>query len=95
MRYDFDNIFTVRELKDSMKSSITLPVYSVNAPMFIPGIDFSEHRSYWEFDYPSVMVTDTAFYRSDNYHTPKDIPNTLNYEKMAEVVEGVFKAIRD
>ena len=90
---NFDNIFTVRELKESMKSSIKLPVYSVNAPMFIPGIDFSDHRSYWEFDYPSVMVTDTAFYRSDNYHTENDTPDTLDYVKMAEAVEGVFRAI--
>jgi len=90
---NFDNIFTVRELKESMKSNMNLPLYSVNAPMFIPGIDFSDHRSYWEFDYPSVMVTDTAFYRSDNYHTENDTPDTLDYEKMAEVVEGVFRAV--
>jgi len=51
--------------------------------------------SCWEFDYPSVMVSDTAFYRSDNYHTVNDTPDTLDYEKMAEVVEGVYLAIRE
>ena len=92
---NFANIFTVREIKSSMQSSgMYLPVYSINAPTFIPGVDFSDHRNYWEFDIPSVMVTDTAFYRSDNYHHESDTPDTLDYDRMAEVVEAVFSLIR-
>jgi len=92
---NFRNILTVRDLKGRMKSSMTLPVYSINAPEFVPGVDFSDHRNYWEFGYPSVMVTDTAFYRSDNYHTENDTPDTLDYNRMAEVVEGVYRAIEE
>jgi hypothetical protein len=77
-----------------MQSTMSLPVYSINAPEFIPGVDFSDHRNYWAFDYPSVMVTDTAFYRSNNYHTEHDTPDTLDYKRMAEVVEGVYLAIK-
>ena len=91
---DFSNILEVREAKNVFKESSDLPVYSINAPAMIPGIDFSDHRNYWKFDYPALMITDTAFYRSSNYHTKHDTPDTLNYEKMAKVVEGVYNMIK-
>lgn len=56
----------------------------------IVGVELSDHRSYWEYGYPAVIVTDTAFMRNDNYHTPRDTPETLDYGKMARVVDGVF-----
>ncbi len=39
------------------------------------------------------MVTDTAFYRNGNYHGPTDTPDTLDYRRMASVVEGVCAAV--
>ena len=39
------------------------------------------------------MVTDTAFYRNPNYHQVTDTPDTLDYERMAQVVTGVYVAI--
>jgi len=87
------NIYYTRLVKNAFKQSSNLPVYSINAPALIPGIDFSDHRNYWKFDYPAVMITDTAFYRSENYHTPNDTPDTLNYENMAKVTDGIFELI--
>ena len=89
----FENIKATREAKSVFKKTTDLPVYSVNAMKFIPGIDFSDHRNYWKFDYPAIMITDTAFYRSDNYHTKHDTPDTLDYKKMAKAVEGIFNLI--
>ena len=40
------------------------------------------------------MVTDTAFYRNPRYHTSDDTPDTLDYERMALVVDGVVAAVR-
>ncbi len=70
-----------------------LPVQSINAPPSIPGIDFSDHRNYWAMNYQSVMITDTAFYRNKEYHTHLDTYDRLNYQKMALVVEGTYRAI--
>jgi hypothetical protein len=39
------------------------------------------------------MVTDTAFYRNPNYHGIGDSPETLDYERMTEVVLGLKSAI--
>jgi hypothetical protein len=83
----------VRRVKKAMSDAAELPVHSINAPTFIPGVDFSDHRNYWLMGYNAVMITDTAFYRNPAYHTSEDVPNTLDYKRMAMVVEGVYAAI--
>lgn len=88
-----DQGLAVRRVKQAMRGASPLPVYSINAPRFIPGVDLSDHRSYWDAGYKAVMITDTAFYRNPNYHTVGDTPNTLDYRRMAMVVQGVYAAI--
>jgi hypothetical protein len=39
------------------------------------------------------MITDTAFYRNQRYHTARDTPDTLDYVRMAKVVQGVHQAV--
>jgi Zn-dependent M28 family amino/carboxypeptidase len=85
---------TVRRVKQAMQSASPLPVYSINAPRIVPGIDLSDHASYWDEGYKAVMITDTAFYRNPNYHTRNDTPDTLDYQRMAHVVQGVYAAVR-
>lgn len=87
-----DGLIT-RRIKAAMLGSGSLKVYSINAPAFIPGIDFSDQLSYWDAGYRAVMVTDTAFYRNLNYHTANDTADKLDYERMAQVVAGVHSAL--
>ncbi len=82
----------VRDIKTAMTKASPLPVYSINAPAEIPGHDFSDHLNYWNEGYPAVMVTDTSFYRNNNYHQKSDRPETLDYRRMAQVVEGLKAA---
>jgi Zn-dependent M28 family amino/carboxypeptidase len=79
-----------RALKGVMSGASTLPVYSINTTPKITGVDFSDHRSYWQQDYPAVMVTDTAFMRNHEYHQSGDTFDRLDYTRMAQVVQGVF-----
>jgi Zn-dependent M28 family amino/carboxypeptidase len=83
----------VRKIKRAMAEATSLPVYSINAPRLIPGVDFSDHLSYWREGYPAVMITDTAFYRNANYHTIGDTAENLDYQRMGQVVEGVYAAV--
>lgn len=85
----------VRRVKRSMRSSPDLRVYSINAPRSLPGIDLSDNASYWNVGYPAVMITDTAFYRNERYHTAEDTPETLDYERMAKVVDGLLQTVLD
>ena len=84
---------TVRRVKKAMTEASPLQVYSINAPRLIPGVDFSDHLNYWNEGYDALMITDTAFYRNPHYHTSADTPETLDYERMASVVQGVYAAV--
>jgi len=80
----------VEEVKKSLAAPSQLPVESMTAMSFVPGVSFSDHQSYWKFGYPAVMITDSAFYRNKNYHKPSDRADTLDYDRMAEVVKGLY-----
>ncbi len=67
-----------------------LPVVSFTGPHQTS--DASDQRSYWAHQWPAVMVTDTAYLRNPNYHTIADTAETLDYESMARVVDGVLNA---
>jgi Zn-dependent M28 family amino/carboxypeptidase len=86
--------FTGRIAK-SFKKATNLPLMTLNAPAIMIGIDFSDHWSFGKFGYQALMVTDTAFYRNPHYHVPTDLPETLDFERMAKVVEGLIAAIRE
>jgi Zn-dependent M28 family amino/carboxypeptidase len=79
-----------RKIKAGMFGATDLAVYSINALALIPGVDFSDHSSYWAEGFSAVMITDTAFYRNPHYHQAGDTADTLDYERMAKVIQGVF-----
>jgi hypothetical protein len=89
----FTDMGLVRRVKKAMRGATPLPVVSMNAPRSVPGIDFSDHRNYWDAGYRAAMITDSAFYRNHNYHKPTDTANTLDYTRMAQVVVGVHSAL--
>lgn len=80
----------VRRVKSAIMAAADIPVASINAPAFIPGIDFSDHLNFWYQGFPAVMITDTADNRNPHYHTQRDTPERLDYQRMAEVVNGVY-----
>ncbi len=80
----------VKKVKKSLAAASRVPVEALAATSFLPGVSFSDHQSYWKFNYPAVMITDTAFYRNKNYHKPGDTADTLDFDRMAEVVKGLY-----
>ncbi|MEI8270288.1 MAG: hypothetical protein WCG45_02880 [bacterium] len=85
----------VKNIKKSFLENSSISTWSINAPSLLPGIDFSDHLNYWNRGYDAVMVTDTSFYRNLNYHTKNDTIVTLDFEKMKEVIKGVYFTIID
>ena len=88
----WDDRSLVRRCKRSFRGATDVPVVSYSGPTGF-GSDLSDHRNYWAEGYPSVMVTDTAFWRNHNYHSDADLPATLDYERMAGVVDGVLATV--
>lgn len=72
-----------------------LPVETLACVSLLPGVDFSDHRSFWKMGYRAVMVTDTAFYRNPHYHGPGDTIDTLDFDRMAALAGGLVGVVRD
>ncbi|MCF7734029.1 MAG: hypothetical protein K9N23_20255 [Akkermansiaceae bacterium] len=68
-------------------------VYSSCIPRSLSSVHLSDHRNYWPFGYPAIMVTDTAFYRNENYHQAGDVWQSLDYPRMALAVTQVYQAV--
>ena len=79
----------VREVMATFRKHTAFPSEGVAAPSLIPGVSWSDHWAFWQEGYPAVMVTDTAFYRYAQYHTPRDTPEMIDYERTARVVAGL------
>lgn len=90
---NLDNTRLVRTVKRAMRSTGRIPVYSMNGPALVEGIDWSDHRNFWRHGWPALMVTDTAPNRNPNYHQPTDTPDTLSYPRMARLTEALFEAV--
>jgi Zn-dependent M28 family amino/carboxypeptidase len=76
------------------KRAVRFPLFSMIFPEAIREIRLSDNSSFWDQGYPALMLTDTSFLRNPNYHQPTDTPETLDYDRMAQVTIGVAGAVR-
>ncbi|HYG91075.1 MAG TPA: M28 family peptidase [Azospirillum sp.] len=67
------------------------PLEHVATLALVPGVSWSDHRSFWLQGYRAFMATDTAFYRNPHYHTARDRPNTLAYPEFARATQGLYR----
>jgi len=85
----------VKKIKNTFKQKSSFPVAGIAAPNFVNGINFSDHWSFWQEGYQAIMLTDTAFFRSNTYHQQSDTYEKLNYAQMSEVVIGMAKVLEE
>ena len=70
-----------------------IPSEGAALPAFIPGVSWSDQRSFWRQGYRGIMVTDTAPFRYPYYHSSSDTPDKLDYDRFTLVVSGMEKVI--
>jgi Zn-dependent M28 family amino/carboxypeptidase len=58
-------------------------------------VRLSDHSSFWDQGFSALMITDTAFLRNPNYHSPSDRIETLDFEFMKKVAMGVYYSIME
>jgi Zn-dependent M28 family amino/carboxypeptidase len=80
--------------KETFKGHSDFPMKSLSASPLIPGISFSDHYSFWKSGYKAFMITDTAFYRNPYYHAKGDTWDTLDYARMARLVQGLYETVK-
>lgn len=77
----------------AFRAGSDFPLEYVSTFGFVPGVDWSDHWSFWRQGTPAVMVTDTALYRYPYYHTASDTPDKVHYPGLTRVVEGLLAVI--
>lgn len=101
---DFLAVVSNRRSKDFMERFVTsandtapsLRTVGYAAPAhgyLLPQVRFSDHSSFWEREYPAIMLNDTVMFRNPNYHEPTDTPETLNYCFMTDVARAVVTIV--
>jgi hypothetical protein len=84
----------VRRTTRSFRALARFPSEGGTAPGFIQGIAWSDHWSFEQVGIPALMVTDTAPFRYPYYHNVQDTPDKVDYGKLARVVTGLERLIR-
>lgn len=75
----------------SENPNIKTEVISFSSPDGLAGL--SDQRNYWKFGYRALMINDTSFLRNPNYHNTSDTIETLDFNKMTEVINSAYNAI--
>lgn len=81
----------VHRIVRDFRETTQFPSAGSAAPTQLPGIAWSDHWSFWQAGYDGVMITGTAPFRNRNYHERTDRPDSLDYDHMARVVDGVAR----
>jgi len=85
----------VREVIGTFRRHEPFPSEGGALPSAIPGVGFSDQWSFWQEDYPALMVTDTAMFRYPHYHETSDTIEQVDFERMARVVRGLEKVVAE
>jgi len=59
----------------------------------LPDTRRSDHASFWKHGFPAVMLTDTANFRNPHYHRPTDTLDTLNFDFITSVADGLMATV--
>jgi Zn-dependent M28 family amino/carboxypeptidase len=79
--------------KKGIRKHCDINTKSLTAPEFFGGINLSDNYSFWQHGYRAIMITDTSFFRNRNYHQETDTIDTLDFERMAELVKGLYYTV--
>lgn len=83
----------VKQFSSQFSNAETVETRNIKAPAKLQGVDFSDHRNYWNTGYDAMMVTNSAFYRNKNYHQTTDKMETLDIERMSGVIDAIYYAL--
>jgi Zn-dependent M28 family amino/carboxypeptidase len=82
-----------QRVHELMRETAGIDVQLISFPNAYSLAGMSDHLNYWQFGYPALMVNDTAFIRNPNYHQKSDTIDTLDFDKIPEVVNGAYNAV--
>ena len=91
----FGNRSLVKRSIATFRDNALFPSEGAALPGSIKGVSWSDHWAFEQVGYPAIMVTDTATFRNPHYHIASDRPETLDFERLARVVNGLEHVVVD
>ena len=92
---DFRSEAAMRQVAEAFRTKSDFPLQIIATFRFVPGVSWSDHRSFWRQGYRAMMITDTAPYRYPYYHAAADTPDKLAYPELSRVTLGLCAAFMD
>ena len=84
----------MRKLASHFKRVSDFPLEHIATFRFVPGVGWSDHRSFWRHGYRALMITDTAPFRYPHYHTPDDTVDKIDFDRLSRVVVNLDEVVR-
>ncbi len=91
---NLDSFELIQKVRAGIKQNSSIDVRSLSiSPKILPDIARSDHDCYYMHGNKGLMINNTSEYRTPHYHEVTDTPDTLDYDKMTEVVKGIFATV--
>jgi Zn-dependent M28 family amino/carboxypeptidase len=84
----------VRSAVKTFREVAAFPSEGAALPSWVAGIGWSDQWAFWHEGYRAIMVTDTAPFRFREYHTPLDLPEVVDFDRLARVTSGLVEVVR-
>ena len=85
----------LEEVTASMKKHATLPIVGSVLGADTPFAASSDQWAFWKVGMPAIMITDTGPFRYAHYHQKTDLPEHLDFDRMARVVLGLEQTLAE
>jgi hypothetical protein len=83
----------LKQVVAAFRAASGFPLEYVSTFSWVPGVDWSDHVSFWNEGYPAIMITDTALYRYPYYHSEQDTPDKVDYARLARVTAALAAVV--
>ena len=90
---DFSSRKYIKAVTRGFKKGSSFPIEAGVVPKMVEGASWSDHSSFWKFNYPGIMVTDTGGFRSPWHTTRGDTMEKIDFEALARITLGMYSAV--
>lgn len=80
-------------IEDDIEDNAEIEVETFRGETGNPEMDYADHYNYAQYGWEAILVTNTGSWRNPNYHQITDTPETLDFDKMTELTQGLYEAI--
>ncbi|WP_163515015.1 M28 family peptidase [Gelidibacter japonicus] len=82
-----------RKISQLLKANGSMDSRWISLAENYPNNGPSDHRNYWQFDIPAVMIIGTGGHGNPNYHKATDTIETLDFQIMTDAVNNIAYAL--